>query len=1232
MADLPAGDYLLHIKAINQRIRIRVTGGAYGPYYVASPSRLLEVTQPTPLAIQSVGADADRVRIQVGGYHPAVRVHVVATRFVPEFGRVHELSVVQPAAPAAKPLAPGYALYQSGRQIGDEHRYILERRFAPKYPGNMLERPSLLLNPWARQDTQAQQEPAASPAPPPAPPLPAMAREVAMEPDPEAARGRAPVAMSPSFDFLGEDAAVLYNLAPDENGVVLIPRADLHGRHYLQIVATDPTATASTHVALGHANVPIRDLRLAEALDPQGHVVEQKQIRVLDAGETLRINWVGESRVQIYDSIPGIYTLFTTLSNDAKLREFGFITRWPLLSLDEKRERYSQHASHELNFFLYHKDPAFFAGTVGPYLANKYAKDFMDDWLLDRDLRAYLEPWRHDQLNVVEKILLTRRLQDQAPHTVRHIADLVDLIPPNPQRFHALFMTALYGGALGSGVEQISVGGALRAGGFGGGGFGGAMGGQLQDFSHVDGAAFFQEQRFDGIRPELLGRPAEVTETVRAAAPQDAARLTESMVRVPVLEEALEARQEYRALFQAPEATREWVENQYYKLPIEQQNSGLIAANPFWLDYARHAPGTPFRSTHVAEAARNFSETMLALAVLDLPFEGGAHATALDDSSFSLSAASPLIAYFKDIQPAAPIDVDAPVLLSQNYFRADDRHRFDGNERFDKFVRDEFLRGIVYGCQITLTNPTSAPHELEVLRQVPAGALPVGSGRYLRSERMRLEPASTARLEYFFYFPLAGEFAHFPVHVSENGLLLAYAAPQAMRVVEAPSSVDMTSWQYISQQASADDVLRYLQDTNLYRIDLAQIAWRMRDRDFFDRVLALLEQRRMYHPVLWGYGVYHGVPAAIATLLTYRHEFIANVGPWLESPLLTIDPADRKSYQHVEYTPLINPRAHPLRDKWRISNDQLREQYTRLMYILAHRPALDPDDLMAVSYYMLLQDRVTDAVRYFERVPPGQLETAVQYDYFQAYLALYHEAPEQAGAIAARYADYPVPRWRTLFAQVRAQAAEATGATADGLGSQDARAAREPRLELAVTESSVTIHHKNLPGCRVNFYPIDLEMLFTRSPFAPARSGVFASVAPAATVTVAFEAGAAETEISIPEEFVNSQIVVEVEAAGIRRSDIRYASRMAAHLVEAYGQVQVLDAAQRPLPKVYVKVFARMQNRETMFYRDGYTDLRGRFDYASSSTLDLGQVSEFVMLVFSDEHGAKVLTAAPPAR
>ena len=57
-----------------------------------------------------------------------------------------------------------------------------------------------------------------------------------------------------------------------------------------------------------------------------------------------------------------------------------------------------------------------------------------------------------------------------------------------------------------------------------------------------------------------------------------------------------------------------------------------------------------------------------------------------------------------------------------------------------------------------------------------------------------------------------------------------------------------------------------------------------------------------------------------------------------------------------------------------------------------------------------------------------------------------------------------------------------------------------------------------------------------------------------------------------------------------------------------------------------------MKNGQVKFYKDGYTDLRGCFDYASLSTNELDFVDRFSILILSEEHGAVVREANPPKR
>ena len=45
-------------------------------------------------------------------------------------------------------------------------------------------------------------------------------------------------------------------------------------------------------------------------------------------------------------------------------------------------------------------------------------------------------------------------------------------------------------------------------------------------------------------------------------------------------------REAARRFFQKLDHTKEWAENNYYHLPIEQQLAELVTVNDFWADYA----------------------------------------------------------------------------------------------------------------------------------------------------------------------------------------------------------------------------------------------------------------------------------------------------------------------------------------------------------------------------------------------------------------------------------------------------------------------------------------------------------------------------------------------------------------------------------------------------------------------------------------------------------------------
>jgi len=53
-------------------------------------------------------------------------------------------------------------------------------------------------------------------------------------------------------------------------------------------------------------------------------------------------------------------------------------------------------------------------------------------------------------------------------------------------------------------------------------------------------------------------------------------------------------------------------------------------------------------------------------------------------------------------------------------------------------------------------------------------------------------------------------------------------------------------------------------------------------------------------------------------------------------------------------------------------------------------------------------------------------------------------------------------------------------------------------------------------------------------------------------------------------------------------------------------------------------VFAKLRNEEVDFYKDGYTDISGRFDYVSISVDKLKNVEKFAIFTHHDDYGVKI--------
>ncbi len=1309
---LEPGDYQLWVKPSNEPIRIRVVKGKVIANHVLGETRNLRVLPLKPLAVGEMRVEGNDLVIRVENPSGFSRIHLFATRYQPGLSAFAQMDKVR--APELDGVLPGQApsVFITGRNIGDEYRYVLDRRGQKKYPGVMAERPTLLLNPWAVRDTSTgEQIPTSGEAfgtkGGAAPPRPASSLADRLA---EGVPGAVDVSAFADLDFLANASTVVTNLVPDKEGILRIALKDLGDHQLIHAVACDPFQTATRSIKLPITDSKLLDQRLRKGLDPAGKFLREKKVSVLAKGETFTVDDIRSSKFEIYDNLAKVQTLFHTLNKDQALVEFSFLSNWPKLKIEEKRALLSKYGCHELHFFIYQKDRAFFDEVVRPFLINKKDKTFVDLWLLGEDLTGFLKPWEYARLNTMERVLLAKRLKDEFK-TGKHIEERLRLTPVDIQKQIAWFDTAVASTGLGDGGRKLdelrrnaekeainaqrfgmSGGGAMmgRAGGMagnapsdpmaaglpafgdaasgapapggaannlgmmppGGPGGGGGFGGGLPGAPPV------------AAKPELardmpklaLGRGAQLKSASKdlkeakdkfdrnvelGLGVEDSAGKRDWALRKEELFEQNRGLARRGQLYRPIEPTKEYAENNYRNLPIQNQNADLVGASAFWLDYVRHEGKGPFLSKNIAEASRNFSESVFALAVTELPFESAKHDLKYDGGKLSVVPASPAIAFHEEVRPAETAQNQAAILVSQNFYRLGERFREENGEKLDKFVTGEFLSQTGYGCQIVVTNPTSSRRRLTLLVQIPVGSIGLAPSLATRSIPLDLEPYRTHTLDYSFYFPVAGKYPQLPVQVSEKGKSVASGLGTAFVVLDKPSKADTASWEHISQFGSDKEVLDFLGRENLQALNLDKIAFRMKDQAFFGQVTALLSSRHVYQNTLWSYSLLHGDPATASEFLKYNDTIVNDCAGPIQSPLLKVDPVERSTYEHLEYKPLVNARAHALGAKPVIVNDRLAGQYRAFLKLLSYQRQAGDNENLSLVVYLLMQDRIEEALEAFAKIDPAKVPTKIAYDYAKAWLMLATEQPDKAREIAKVHEKHPVDRWRDSFVRILEQVDEAQGRDTaskpadpeNRADTQDKLAAAEPAFDFAIEGAKLNISWQNLREVTVNYYLMDVELLFSRNPFVQQSGGEFAFIKPNLTRVVKLDAAKGKTDLGLPPELAKRNLLVEVTSEGKTRSAPYYSSAMDLKLFENQGQLKVSNReGTKPLAKVYVKVYARLADGSVKFHKDGYTDLRGRFDYATVSTPEKQGITRFSVLVLSEDQGATIRETNPPQR
>jgi len=1402
---LPPGDF--EFTQDGDDSSISVSSGVERAGLLISPARILPVDDTPQPFIASAALQDGQVSIRIGDHGPGTRIVISGSMFShDEWYPGEAIHSIIPRLPDGLMPALATSGYLTDRRLDDEIRYIFDRRSQKVFAGSMLPRPGLLLNRWTDKDLDQETRLGEDGSEGVKTSAGVRARSIPAPKDRE--QGDSSPDYPPVLDFLSAPAFLRFDVKPDADGWIRLPLTEIGKARMLNIRVTDRHGEEDSMVLpLQDSEVPLRDRRIARPLDPSAHHLATRSAAVLAKGAEAAIENLLDAEWRAFTTLEEAHQYLYGATNDDRLREFAFLTEWPELEEKKKVELLSAHASHEFHLFLARKDKAFFDKHVKPLLAQKPEKVFMDDLLLERDLKGYLRPYAWQRLNAAEKALLARALPEARERVARELSLRWQLEAPSPDVETHLFTQTLKGTDLStidslglakaelgesSGVNYVTqklktiiipridfedttveeaidflrmrsveldaleldpakkglnfivrpdgqetkirnlrvrnvpLGIALRyiadaarmrvkqddfsitlvpatevgedfftrtysvppdfasmleSGSSGGsppspfdrdGSGGSALAARKNirelllangiTFDEGTSAALVNGNLIIRNTPTELEKIGQLTELMRSdlepagepdgffsPAPLPDLTANESPVdpfsspspaaAAPAADgyaapadpfaagdasgSALKARVAPR-LF--PERTRMWRESNYFRNTSPADES-LIPLNRFWIDLAAWDGNGAFLSAHFNACTNNANEALMCLALLDLPFKAERPEVTVDGGTMRVKAREPMLLFYKDTKRTDKLAPDSPLLVRQTYTTLAEPFRTVEGRKVENPVTGDFRPGVSYRASLVVTNPTGTGRRVDLLAQIPAGAIPLGGHPPTLSATSNLNPYGVVMKELQFYFPAPGEFSAYPLHVSEDGTVLAQSDKRTLRVTNAPAPLDGASWLAISTDGTPEQVLERLKMENLASINLNTILWRLRDKAFFTSVTGILRDRLHFSANIAAYGFLHRDAAVIRDYME-NSKLISTTGEWLDSPLLEVRPRIHKGWETFEFDPLVNARVHRFGEESRLTHPEAKTHFHAFLDQLAWKPALDSTDLLSFTAFLFLQDRVEEALVHFDRIDPSTLPGRIHYDYLKAAALFYREKPEEAKAIAvATLPGLPPGIWRDRYQAVVSQADEISALAKTPLPKEQPDAKTAPKLELVPSgDGKISLRHRSLEKAALRFFRVDLEILFSKDPFLKGGDAGNAepAILPNATLDVPLAAGAMETSVELPAAMQGGNVLVSAESGSTRLLQVLDSAALDVRRQPLERTIQVLDTTGRPLPKTYVKVYVETRDGAIDFHKDGYTDLRGKFDYLSHTAVDPATVRSVAILTSHPEKGAKI--------